>query len=71
LGKKWIVQRRHLTDDVLASELRLLEETHGMSSGEFLRRYNRGELGDDPAYIRWSGLITIAGKAGIPLPAHA
>jgi hypothetical protein len=54
-----------LTDDVLQSELRELEDKHGMSSERFLERYNRGELGHCAEFVRWSGLLGVASKAGI------
>ncbi len=44
-------------DDLLALGRRLhaFEQQYGMSSAEFYERYNRGEMGDDIDFIRWSG----------------
>lgn len=60
---------KRLTDEELARQLSLLENEFGMTSAEFLARYNAGELGDRPAFIRWSGLLRIAAKVGSPTSA--
>ena len=48
-----------LTDEELRRGLAELEAYHEMTSAEFLGRYTAGELGDDLAYIRWSGLLRV------------
>ena len=44
-------------DDLLelAQELRRYEQQYGMSSEEFFRRFQRGELGDALDFIDWAG----------------
>lgn len=54
-----------LTDDEINRQLAELEHTYGMSSAEFLRKYNGGELGDDLDFIDWAGLLMVAERAGI------
>ncbi len=61
-------QRTHtvrLSDAELAHQLAEFEARYGMTNQEFLRRYTAGELGDDLAFIRWSGLLRIASKVGL------
>ncbi|MGH2585869.1 MAG: hypothetical protein ACRDJE_13230 [Dehalococcoidia bacterium] len=52
-----------LTDDDIRERLLAFEKQFGMTSGEFLRRYNSGELGDNSVFIDWSGLLYIAAKS--------
>ena len=33
----------------------MLEAEHGLTSAEFLTRYQMGEMGDDLAYVSWAG----------------
>ncbi len=44
-------------------QLTEFEVLNGMTSEQFLRRYTAGGLGDDLAFIRWSGA-----EAFTPLP---
>lgn len=37
-------------------DLAQFEQQHGMSSHEFYRRFESGDLGDDMDYFEWSGL---------------
>lgn len=60
--KSWTIQRRQLTDEVIAAELQALEHAHGMTSDQFLPRFNRGELGDDEWCMYWAALLGIASK---------
>jgi len=39
----------------LVIELSKYERQYGMTSAEFIQRYQRGELGDDPDMIDWAG----------------
>jgi len=39
----------------LERQLAQLEQTHGLTSAEFYRRYQDGEMGDDVAYVAWAG----------------
>ena len=56
-----------LTDDELARMLGELEQRYGMTSAEFLPRYNRGELGCDDDFIDWAGLLAIAALTNGPI----
>lgn len=38
-------------------EIADLEHQHGMSSDEFMSRFEAGQLGDDRQYFEWWGLI--------------
>ncbi|MHB8577634.1 MAG: hypothetical protein ACYDCQ_20160 [Dehalococcoidia bacterium] len=62
MGYEPNIIRRQLTDEVLSQELTYLEHEYSMTSEEFLLRFNRGELGDDLAFIRWAGLLNFAAK---------
>jgi hypothetical protein len=44
----------------LEHDLRELEEQYGLSSDEFYRRWQTGELGDDADYMDWSALYQMA-----------
>ena len=39
----------------LERQLAQLEQTHGLGSVEFYRRYQAGEMGDDVAIVAWAG----------------
>jgi len=39
----------------LCGRLRRFEEKYGFSTIEFYRRFERGELGDDPDMMQWAG----------------
>ena len=47
----------YLTDEELGARLAELEQRHGMTSTEFLHRFNGGELGDDFEFLGWAGLL--------------
>ncbi len=64
MSAKHRIKRVLLTDEERRRQLAGLERRHCMTSDEFLVRYNRGELGDDLEFIRWSGLLRTASKAG-------
>jgi hypothetical protein len=38
----------------LVRDLTLLEQKHGLSSAEFYKRYQRGEMGDEMEIMRWA-----------------
>jgi hypothetical protein len=59
---EFITTVTELTDERIENWLRELEERYGMTSAQFLLRYNRGELDDDPDFIDWSGLLYVAAK---------
>jgi hypothetical protein len=43
----------------LVRDLTLLEQKHGLSSAEFYRRYQRGEMGDEMEIMRWASKYEI------------
>ena len=47
---------KRLSFEELSRRLRDYEERYGMSTIEFYRRYQQGELGDDPEMMMWAGL---------------
>lgn len=63
LDVQYTVQK--LTDDEIERRLSELEKRYGKSSTQFLLEYNSGQLGDNPDFIDWSGLLSIAGKVGL------
>jgi hypothetical protein len=40
---------------LLERQLAQLEQTHDLTSVEFYRRYQAGDMGDDIAFIAWAG----------------
>lgn len=65
MGFKWEPKIVELTDEEVRCELHALEEKHRMTSSEFLVQFNKGNLGDDPEFILWAGLIDVAGEIGV------
>jgi hypothetical protein len=45
--------KKRITDD----EIKDFEQRYGMDSDEFLREFERGELGDSQDYFEWWGLL--------------
>ena len=41
----------------LRTDLQAYEEKYRLSSDEFYRRYERGEMGDDEDFMLWAGLV--------------
>jgi hypothetical protein len=39
----------------LERDMALFEQTHGLTSSEFFRRYQAGTMGDAIEYVRWAG----------------
>ena len=39
----------------LERDMAQFEQTHGLSSSEFFRRYQAGTMGDAIEYVRWAG----------------
>lgn len=71
VGKNAKLNVYKLTDDLIRTRLATFEERTGMTSAQFLERYNRSELGDDPMFIDWAGLLYIASKTGVVAPVSA
>jgi hypothetical protein len=65
MGTEIQIERRELTDEEITRQVRGLEEKHGMTSAEFLLRFNTGRLGDDAEFIQWDGLLWVASKVGL------
>ncbi len=59
-----------LTDAEITRRLLELEDRFTMSSDEFLRAYNTGQLGEDDAFIDWAGLLYVAQRVGVSVPAR-
>jgi hypothetical protein len=57
-----------LTTKRLEEELRRLEHAHGMSSAEFYRRFQAGEIPEGRAFSRWVWLCTLAIGRGLLSP---
>ena len=43
----------------LVRDLTLLEQRHGLSSAEFYKRYQLGEMGDEMEIMRWASKFEI------------
>ena len=59
-----------LTDEEITRQLLELEERFNMTSDQFLRAYNTGQLGEDDAFIDWAGLLYVAQRVGVSVPAR-
>jgi hypothetical protein len=51
-----VTKIRRLKESDILAELKVFEEKYEMSSDEFLVKWDRGELGDDRHWFRWSAL---------------
>ncbi|HEY7293875.1 MAG TPA: hypothetical protein VH916_02495 [Dehalococcoidia bacterium] len=65
MGLTYRLTQRQLTDDEIDRRLRFHEEQAGMSSEEFLNRYNSGELGHLDAFIDWAGLLAVKARVAV------
>jgi hypothetical protein len=54
---------RRLTPDDVARELKLFEQKYGMTSADFVTRYEQGEMGDAHEIMVWRGLCRMAAVA--------
>ncbi|MEN4017430.1 MAG: hypothetical protein PQ975_01640 [Methanobacterium sp.] len=43
--------------NLLKEEIKGFEKKYGMSSEEFMEKFEQGELGDDQNYFEWWGLL--------------
>ena len=59
-----------LTDEEITRQLLELEDRFTMTSEQFLRAYNTGQLGEDDAFIDWAGLLYVAHHAGVTIPSR-
>jgi hypothetical protein len=71
MGIKYEPTITKLTDEELRQRVEALEDRHGMSSAEFLKRYNGGELEPERDYIHWAGLLAIAARVGVKIRVRA
>ncbi len=60
-----------LTDEEIQRRIHAFEETHGMSSRDFLVQYNSGQLDDRHEFIRWAGLLSLANEVGVKISVFA
>jgi hypothetical protein len=51
-----VFKPRRLTFDELSERLRVYERQYDLSTIEFYRRFENGELGDDDDFLMWAGL---------------
>jgi hypothetical protein len=54
-----------LNDEELRSQLDTYEHKYGLTSEQFLERFNRGELGHCTDFIDWAGLLDVANAVGV------
>ena len=59
---------RVATPEQLREQLDRFEREHAMSSRDFLRRWDAGELVERPEYFRWAGVCHLAAKMGLLTP---
>jgi hypothetical protein len=59
------ILRRNLSSSQLEKILQGYEAEYKMSSEEFYRKYNLGELGDDRDCVVWAGYFVMAVRSGI------
>jgi hypothetical protein len=71
VGIKYEPKITQLTDEEIRRRIEELEDRRGMTSDEFLKRYNAGELEPERDYIRWAGLLTVAAKVGVKIKIRA
>lgn len=57
------VRRLELEIAATLDRVKEFERRYGMSSEEFLRRYVKGELGDEESYMEWYGELMFLEKA--------
>jgi hypothetical protein len=53
-----------LTPESLKQHLPAFEESYGMTSAEFLGKYQAGKMGDSREMMRWAWLYSVAAKLG-------
>ena len=60
------IKPKRLTFEELSERLRQYEQKYSLSTIEFYRRFQNGELGDDDDLLMWSGLyyISLSGQFG-------
>jgi hypothetical protein len=54
-----------LTPESLKQELSTYEESYGISSADFIEKYQAGEMGDSRDVMRWAWLCSVALKLGV------
>jgi len=64
LEKLLVYQRTQLQTHLqeLEKDLREFEARYGMTSAEFLARFQKGELGDAEAFVEWNALHKMRAK---------
>ena len=64
--KKSNLKVEKLTEDDVKNELAGFESKYGMTSTEFIRRYNSCEFEEENlAFMDWAGYYYIAGRMGV------
>ncbi|MBI4334593.1 MAG: hypothetical protein HY673_25340 [Chloroflexi bacterium] len=59
------MKKRILSAKDLDKLLKQYEAKYGMDSQEFSVKFNRGELPEDPDFLRWITYYDMASKAGL------
>jgi hypothetical protein len=60
-----MLPKTNLTPELLRSELERLEQTYRMSSYDFYARFHEGTLSEEPDFMRWAWLCTVAMRQGL------
>jgi len=55
-------KRLQLELKITEEKIKRFEERYGMNSSEFLKRYTRGELGDEEEFMEWYGELKFLEK---------
>jgi len=71
MGIKYEPKITQLTDEEILRRVEVLEDSHGMRSNDFLRRFNAGELEPERDFIRWAGLLDLAAKIKLQIRVRA
>lgn len=65
----FLVEKDRKKLDKFREKLTALEQQYGMSTAEFQRRFDSGELGDAPQWFDWNGFATLAASLAEKLAA--
>lgn len=63
--KRYKLNIKELTTEDLKRKLAEYEVEYGMTSREFIGRYNHSELEENLDYMRWAGYYDMAAEVGI------
>ena len=63
--KRYKLKIKQLTSEDLKHKLAKYESEYGMTSREFISKYNRCELEENLDYMRWAGYYDMAAEVGL------